>query len=82
MGVRLQSRNLAQVSMNLTDFERTPVSMVFASVCSEASRAGVDIAGSEIIGLIPRKALDGSEDWLPTVENFNPGMILENRLGI
>jgi hypothetical protein len=44
--------------------------------------AGVGIAGSEIAGLIPRKVLEGSEDWLPTVENFNPGMILENRLGI
>jgi glutamate formiminotransferase len=82
MGVRLKSRNLAQVSMNLTDFEMTRVSTVFAIVCADAALAGVDIAGSEIVGLIPRKALEGSEDWLPTVENFNPGMILENRLGI
>jgi glutamate formiminotransferase len=82
MGVRLRSRNLAQVSMNLTNFEITAISTVFVIVSAEAALAGVDIASSEIVGLIPRKALEGSEDWLPTVENFNPGVILENRLGI
>ena len=82
MGVRLKSRSLAQVSMNLTNFEITPISAVFAIVSTEAALAGVEISGSEIVGLIPRKALDGSEEWLPTVENFNPGLILENRLGI
>jgi glutamate formiminotransferase len=82
MGVRLKSRNLAQVSMNLTNFEITPISTVFAIVCAEAALAGVNIAGSEIVGLIPRKAMEGSEEWLPTVENFNPGVILESRLGI
>jgi glutamate formiminotransferase len=60
----------------------TRVSTVFAIVCADAALAGVDIAGSEIVGLIPRKALEGSEDWLPTVENFNSGLILENPLGI
>ena len=82
MGVRLESRNLAQVSMNLTDFERTPVRAVFASIRDQAALRGVGIAGSEIIGLIPRRALEGSEEWLPTVENFHPGVILEDRLGI
>jgi glutamate formiminotransferase len=82
MGVRLESRNLAQVSMNLTDFELTPVGTVFEVVRTEAALAGVSIAGSEIVGLIPRKALEGSEDWLPTVENLTPGTILENQLGI
>ena len=80
MGVRLKSRNLAQVSMNLTDFEMTPVRVVYAIVHARAALARVNIASSEIVGLIPKKALEGSEDWLPTVENFNPGMILENRL--
>ncbi len=82
MGVRLESRNLAQVSVNLTDFERTPVHTVFEAVRNLAALEGVTIAGSEIVGLIPRKALDGSEEWLATVENFNAGLILENRLGI
>ena len=82
MGVHLKSRNLAQVSMNLTNFELTPISTVFAIVRAQAALAGVVIAGSEIVGLIPRKALDGSEDWLPTVENFSSEVILENRLGL
>jgi glutamate formiminotransferase len=82
MGVRLASRNLAQVSMNLTDFEVTPISTVFAIVHAHAVLAGADIAGSEIVGLIPRKALERSENWLRTVENFKPEVILENRLGI
>jgi glutamate formiminotransferase len=82
MGVRLESRNLAQVSMNLTDFERTPGGVVFAAIRDQAAARGVTVAGSEIVGLIPRKALDGSAEWLPTVENFHPGVILEDRLGI
>ena len=80
MGVRLESRNLAQVSMNLTDFERTPVDVVFAAVRDVAAMRGVAVAGSEIVGLIPRKALDGSEEWLPTVENFRSEMVFETRL--
>src|SRR5262249_13585386 len=64
MGVRLESRNLAQVTMNLTDFERTPVSQVFAAVRDEAAARGVTVAGSEIVGLIPRKALERSDEWV------------------
>jgi glutamate formiminotransferase len=80
MGVRLDSRDLAQVSMNLTDFERTPVHRAFAEVRDRAAAYQVDIAGCEIIGLIPRKALEGSEEWLSKVEGFRPELILENRL--
>jgi glutamate formiminotransferase len=82
MGVRLASRNLAQVSMNLTDFERTPVHTVFAAVRDQAASHGVTIAESEIIGMIPRRALEGSGDWLPTAANFSPELIIEDRLGI
>jgi glutamate formiminotransferase len=82
LGLRLESRNLAQVSMNLTDFERTPVSAVFGEVRRQAADLGVTIVESELIGLIPRAALDDSEEWLPTVRGFHPGLILENRLGI
>lgn len=80
MGVLLQSRGLAQVSMNLTDFERTPVSRVFDAVRDMALAGGVMIESCEIIGLIPRKALDDSGEWLPLVEGFQPDMVLENRL--
>jgi glutamate formiminotransferase len=80
MGVMLRSRNLAQVSMNLTDFERTPIERVFEAVRAEAARRGSGIAGSEIIGLIPRKALDGASPADLLVEGFHEGMVLENRL--
>ncbi|MGH9721797.1 MAG: glutamate formimidoyltransferase [Bryobacteraceae bacterium] len=80
LGVPLASRKLAQVTMNLTDFERTPVHVVFAAVREEAAREGAGIAGSEIAGLIPEGALEGAEEWLPTVENFRDELILENRL--
>jgi glutamate formiminotransferase len=54
MGVFLKERNMAQVSMNLTDFEQTSVEIVFETVRREAARFGVTVAGSEIIGLIPQ----------------------------
>lgn len=82
IGVRLESRALAQVSMNLTDFERTPVQAVFAAVRDHAAELGIAIVGSEIIGLIPRRALEGSQEWLSTVRNFHSGLIIENRLGL
>lgn len=80
MGVMLASRNLAQVSMNLTDFEQTSVRQAFEAVCIEAARYGIGIAGSELIGLIPQKALDPADLPLLRIENFTPSMILENRL--
>lgn len=80
MGVPLASRNLAQVSMNLTDFEQTPVHKVFEAVRAEAERDGVEIAGSEIIGLIPRKAVEMTADFYLRFENFRPDAVLENRL--
>ncbi len=80
MGVPLASRGLAQVSMNLTDFEATPIHRVFECVRSEAARYGVAVAGSEIIGLIPKKALEMTADYYLRVENFQPSMVLENRV--
>jgi len=80
MGVALESRGMAQVSMNLTDFEATPVHRVFEAVKREAERYGVSVAGSEIIGLIPRKALEMTADYYLQAENFDPSQVLENRL--
>jgi len=80
MGVDLRARNLAQVSMNLTDFETTPVHRVFEEVKREAAQHGVGIVGSEIIGLIPRRAIEMTADHFLKVENFSPKMVLENRL--
>ncbi len=73
-------RGLAQVSMNLTDFEQTPVHRVFELVKREAARYGVMPVSSEIVGLIPKKALEQAAEWFLQVENFDSSLILENRL--
>lgn len=80
MGVELKARNLAQVSMNLTDFEQTSIYTVFEAVKREAERHGVEIAGSEIIGLVPKKALETVAASCLKIENWDPGLILENRM--
>jgi glutamate formiminotransferase/formiminotetrahydrofolate cyclodeaminase len=74
-------RGLAQVSMNLTDFEQTPIHRVFEFVKREAARYGVFPVSSEIVGLIPKKALEQAAEWFLQVENFDSSLILENRLG-
>jgi glutamate formiminotransferase / formiminotetrahydrofolate cyclodeaminase len=73
-------RGLAQVSMNLTDFEQTPIHRVFELVKREAARHGVIPVSSEIVGLIPKKALEQAAEWFLQVENFDSSLILENRL--
>jgi glutamate formiminotransferase/formiminotetrahydrofolate cyclodeaminase len=73
-------RGQAQVSMNLTDFEQTPIHRVFEIVKREASRHGVMPVSSEIVGLIPKKALEEAAEWFLQVENFDSSLILENRL--
>ena len=73
-------RGLAQVSMNLTDFEQTPIHRVFEMVKREAARYGVIPVSSEIVGLIPKKALEQAADWFLQMENFDSSLILENRL--
>lgn len=80
IGVRLESTKLAQVSMNLTDFEQTGLHTVFQSVKQEAQALGVTIAGSEIIGLVPRKALELAAAEALQVRNFSSDLVLENKL--
>lgn len=80
MGVDLKSRGLAQVSMNLTDFEQTPLHRVFEMVKREAERHGCAIAGSEIVGLVPRKAIEAAAAYYLQLENFSSESVLENRL--
>ncbi len=79
-GAGFSVRGLAQVSMNLTDFEQTPVHRVFEFVKREAERYGTTALSSEIVGLIPKKALENAAEWFLQVENFDSSMILENRL--
>src|SRR5579872_3117148 len=80
MGVMLGSRNLAQVSINLTDFEQTPMHLVFETVRREARRYGVTVVGSEIVGLVPKKAIELSAEYFLRCENFGPDLILENKI--
>jgi glutamate formiminotransferase / formiminotetrahydrofolate cyclodeaminase len=79
-GAGFPVRGLAQVSMNLTDFEQTPIARVFEFVKREAARYGVMPVSSEIVGLIPKKALEDAAEWFLQVENFDTSLILENRL--
>ena len=80
MGVDLRARNLAQVSINMTDFEQTPLHRVFEMVKREAERYGVSIVGSEIVGLIPKRAIELTADFYLQLENFSAAQVLENRL--
>jgi glutamate formiminotransferase / formiminotetrahydrofolate cyclodeaminase len=80
MGVDLKARHLAQVSINMTDYEQTPLHRVFEMVRSEAIRYGVTIAGSEIVGLVPKRAIEMTADFYLQFENFSPAQVFENRL--
>ena len=79
-GMGVLVRGMAQVSMNLTDFEQTPIARVFEFVKREAARYGATPVSSEIVGLIPKKALEQAAEWFLQVENFDSSLILENRL--
>jgi glutamate formiminotransferase / formiminotetrahydrofolate cyclodeaminase len=80
MGVELKARNLAQVSINLTDFEQTPMHRVYEMVKREAERYGAIPVGSEIVGLVPKKAIEMAADYFLQLENFSPAQVLENKL--
>jgi len=79
-GMGVEVRGLAQVSMNLTDTDQTPIARVYEFVKREAARYGVMPLSSEIVGLVPKKALEDAAEWFLQVENFDSSLILENRL--
>ncbi|HEV2287692.1 MAG TPA: glutamate formimidoyltransferase [Candidatus Acidoferrales bacterium] len=80
MGVDLRARHVAQVSINMTDYEQTPLHRVFEMVRIEAARYGVSIIGSEIVGLIPKRAIEMTADFYLKFENFSAAQVFENRL--
>ncbi len=80
LGFLIAKRNQSQVSMNLTDFRRTSPAQAFQRIVQEARDLGVAVAGSEIIGHVPREALPPGVEKELRVENFYPGMILEERI--
>lgn len=80
IGLPLKSRGQVQVSINLVDFERTPLYKVFDAVRDRCARLDIEIAGSELIGMIPTAALLSSEGHDLQWENMRPDLVLENRL--
>ena len=80
MGIMLEERRVAQVSINMTDFKRTPLHRVFETVRAEAARYGVNVIGSEIVGLVPAEALIDAADHFLRLERFDPSQVLERRL--
>ncbi len=79
-GFKLDDRGLVQVSMNLTNFEKTPIFRVFETVKREAARYGVAILESEIVGLVPSAALTGAAEFYLQIAGFKQDQVLENKL--
>jgi glutamate formiminotransferase len=80
MGIRLEERNIVQVSMNLTNYEKTPIHRVFEVVRREAARYGVNVLESEIVGLVPSAALVATAEHYLQLAQFGREQVLENRL--
>lgn len=80
MGVKLEERNIVQVSMNLVNYEKTAIYQAFEMVKMEAKRWGVPVVGSEVIGLLPMKALVDCAEYYLQIENFSMDQILEKRV--
>jgi glutamate formiminotransferase len=80
LGLSLDERRLVQVSMNLTNYEKTPIARVFEAVKREAARYGVAVLESEIVGLVPQAALLRAAEYYLQLEGFSPNQVLENRL--
>lgn len=80
MGLALDRRRLVQVSMNLTNADKTPIHRVFEMVKREAARYGVPIVESEIVGLVPQAALLQAAEYYLQLEGFSAKQVLENRL--
>jgi glutamate formiminotransferase len=80
MGIKIDDRQLAQVSMNLTNYEQTPISRVFEMVKREAARYGVTILESEVVGLVPAAALVRAAEFYLQLERFGDDQILEKKL--
>ncbi|HDM22212.1 MAG TPA: glutamate formimidoyltransferase, partial [Methanomicrobia archaeon] len=80
LGFEIKERGIVQVSMNLTNYKKTPIYRVFEAIKSEADRYGVSIIGSELIGLAPMDALLDVADFYLRLENFKKTQVLERRI--
>jgi glutamate formiminotransferase / 5-formyltetrahydrofolate cyclo-ligase len=80
LGFELKDRGIVQVSMNMVNYEGTPLFRVFEAIKREAERYGVAVVGSEIVGLVPQSALNAVADFYLQLESFTEVQILEHRL--
>lgn len=81
LGVMLSERNIAQVSINMTNFQKTPLYRVLELVKAEARRYGVSVVGTELIGLAPMQALADSAEYYMQIEAFDfSKQVLENHI--
>jgi len=80
IGIELKDRGIVQVSMNMTDYQKTSLYRVFELIKIEAKRYGVNIVGSEIIGLVPMEALVDAAVYYLGIEQFTMGQVLETRI--
>ena len=80
LGFELSTRGLVQVSMNLVNYEATGMAQAYEAVRAEAARLGVEVFSTEIVGLVPKKALDNDAEYFKKLENLTADKILENRL--
>lgn len=80
LGIKLEKRNITQVSMNLTDYTKTSIYRAHEMVKIEAKRYGVSVVGSEVIGLVPLEAIVDSAAYYLGLENFSVNQILETKL--
>ena len=80
MGVRTESPEVVQVSMNLVDFERTPLHEAFEAVRREAARHGVEVRDSEVVGLVPAAALLPAAARALRIDGFTLRRVLDHRL--
>jgi len=80
IGIAMEDRNLTQVSMNMTDFTKTPLYRSFELIRIEAKRYGVNVIGSEVIGLLPMEAMIQTAEYYLGVEEFSMNQVLEKRI--
>ncbi|MCK5762913.1 MAG: glutamate formimidoyltransferase [Clostridiales bacterium] len=80
IGIDMGERNITQVSMNLTDYTKTPIYRVFELIKIEAKRYGINVIGSEVIGLVPMDSLLQTAEYYLGIEDFSSDQVLEKRL--
>jgi glutamate formiminotransferase/glutamate formiminotransferase/formiminotetrahydrofolate cyclodeaminase len=82
LGFRLATRNRVQVSLNLVNYEVTGMEVAYNAIKREAETLGVEIESAEIVGLVPRAALNREAEYFSKLENFTESKILEHQISL